>query len=214
MNDHDGEHGESHDFDCTEPTTLDEDSDEAGYDLKAPPPTVLQGDVEGLSKQFFSFEHLDVILGDPDLKRRLSKFLHRYYPHLASTLERFLEIRKANAAIEYANVVAERMTPPYQVLKEKPLVAANLDESFSAVSHITTAELVDEALPAYLTHQLVTTVTDCLVKDITGNNIPLMQDLIPNLAEVYCVTDPNMADNPIVYASEGMLTLLVWVETD
>ncbi|KAI7042315.1 hypothetical protein KC352_g46504, partial [Hortaea werneckii] len=29
-----------------------------------------------------------------------------------------------------------------------------------------------------------------------------MRELIPSLAEVYCVTDPSLPDNPIVYASE------------
>ena len=67
-------------------------------------------------------------------------------------------------------------------------------------------ELVDDALPAYITHRLVTVVTDSLVKEITGNNAPIMRELIPSLAEVYCITDPSIPDNPIVYASEGTFT--------
>jgi hypothetical protein len=64
-------------------------------------------------------------------------------------------------------------------------------------------ELVDDALPAYLTHRLVQIVTDSLVKEITGNIAPVLRDLIPSLAEVYCISDPSLPDNPIVYASEG-----------
>jgi hypothetical protein len=30
-----------------------------------------------------------------------------------------------------------------------------------------------------------------------------MRELIPSLAEVYCISDPSLPDNPIVYASEG-----------
>ena len=64
--------------------------------------------------------------------------------------------------------------------------------------------LLEDALPAYVTHRLTQLVTESLVKEITGNNAPIMRELIPSLAEVYCITDPSLPDNPIVYASEGM----------
>nr|POE47551.1 phototropin-2 [Quercus suber] len=190
-------------YDATEPTTADEDSDEVGYDLKAPPPTVAHADVGRLSLQFFSVEHLDLILADHELKAGLSRFLAKYRPQHVQTLERHLEARKAEMAIDYANSLAEKMSTSVALENHKFLVAADVHETFTAVSRATTEELVGEALPAYLTHRLVSLVTDSLVKEITGNNVPVMKDLIPSLAEVYCVTDPNMPDNPIVYASEG-----------
>lgn len=66
----------------------------------------------------------------------------------------------------------------------------------------TVEELVNDALPAYATSRLVSLVTESLVKEITGQNTPLMREMIPSLAEVYCVSDPSLPDNPIVYASE------------
>lgn len=44
---------------------------------------------------------------------------------------------------------------------------------------------------------------DCVSKDITGQAIPVVRDLVGNLAEVFCLTDPSVHDNPIIFASEG-----------
>lgn len=40
-----------------------------------------------------------------------------------------------------------------------------------------------------------------------GQNTPIMREMIPSLAEVYCITDPSLPDNPIVYASQGVYIL-------
>jgi hypothetical protein len=58
-------------------------------------------------------------------------------------------------------------------------------------------------LQAFVTFTLVGTVVDLVAKDITDNSAPVMQDLVDNLAEVFCLTDPSVHDNPIIYASEG-----------
>lgn len=50
--------------------------------------------------------------------------------------------------------------------------------------------------------------TDCVSKDITGQAIPVVQDLVGNLAEVFCLTDPSVHDNPIIFASEGKFDLI------
>ena len=64
-------------------------------------------------------------------------------------------------------------------------------------------ELVAEALPIYITYRMVILVTECLVKDVTRTNSPFMRELVEGLAEVYCMSDPNQPDNPLVFASEG-----------
>ncbi len=189
-----------HDHD-TEPTTaLGSGSDEPSYDLKPPAPSISHDNIEALSERFFSLDHLDVILRDHNLAARFTRFLNQYRPQHAQALTRYRETKKAMAAVEYANAIAEQILaapghPPY--------VAATLDEQFEVRSSEIAEDLVDDALPAYITHRLVTLVTDTLVKEITGNNAPIMRELIPSLAEVYCVTDPSLRDNPIVYASEG-----------
>lgn len=53
------------------------------------------------------------------------------------------------------------------------------------------------------------TVTDCVARDITGDTVPAIADLVGSLADVYCLTDPSRKDNPIIYASEGD-----WNQTD
>ncbi|TKA69048.1 hypothetical protein B0A55_08719 [Friedmanniomyces simplex] len=184
----------------TEPTTaLGSGSDEASYDLKPPAPSISHDNIEALSERFFSLDHLDLILRDHNLAARFTRFLNQYRPQHAQALTRYLETKKAIAAVEYANALAEQIpTAP----GHPPYIAATLDDRFEARSSEIVEDLVDDALPAYITHRLVTLVTDTLVKEITGNNAPIMRELIPSLAEVYCVTDPSLRDNPIVYASE------------
>ena len=102
--------------------------------------------------------------------------------------------------MEYANAILEK--GPNES-SQKPLIAATFNESFVAKSRQTAEALLEEALPAYLTNRLVSLVTETMVKDIIGNNAPVMKELVPNLAEVYCMSDPSLEDTPIVYASEG-----------
>lgn len=201
------EEQEQHDETHTEPTTaLDsgrDSEDQDSYNLKPPlPPTIQQNQngLESLATRFFSAEHLDVILQDHSLALRFTRFLDQYRPQHTDTLKQYAQARKAIAAVEYANAIARQLHP---LSGHKPLGAATLDQQFEARSKQTVEALVEEALPAYLTHRLVSLVTDTLVKEITGNSAPIMTELIPSLAEVYCISDPSMPDNPIVYASEG-----------
>ena len=189
------------DRDETPPTTVNlpaSGPDEPSYDLKPPPPSISHGNVEALSERFFSVDHLDVILRDRITAARLQRFLAQCRPQHVPTLQRYMDTRKAITAVEYANALAEQIPAE----PGRPYVAAVLDHRFEAKSAETVEQLVEEALPAYITHRLVTVVTDSLVKEITGNGAPVMRQLIPALAEVYCVTDPSLPDNPIVYASE------------
>ncbi|KAK3071748.1 hypothetical protein LTR53_008076 [Teratosphaeriaceae sp. CCFEE 6253] len=184
----------------TEPTTaLGSGEDEPSYDLKPPAPSLSHDNIETLSERLFSVDHLDVILRDHNLAARFRRFLNQYRSSHVQALDRYLDTKKAITAIEYANAIAEQIptTPGHP-----PYLAATLDDRFEAKSGEIVEDLVDEALPAYITHRLVALVTDTLVKEITGNNAPIMRELIPSLAEVYCVTDPSLPDNPIVYASE------------
>ncbi|KAK5115927.1 hypothetical protein LTR62_000383 [Meristemomyces frigidus] len=172
--------------------------DEPSYDLKPPAPAVSHDNVEALAVRLFSTDHLDAMLRDHHLAARFARFLTLYRPQQVEVLAKYLETRKAVAAIEYANALAESLQPD----GSRPYVPAVLDPRFAARSEETAADLIEEALPAFITHRLTLTVTDTLVKEITGNSAPVMRELIPSLAEVYCVTDPSLPDNPIVYASE------------
>ena len=183
----------------TEPTS--QGSDEAGsYDLKPPPPAVNHDNIEALAGRLYSADHLDIILRDQNAGPRFMRFLDEFKPQHATTLKHYLETKKAITAIEYANAIANQVPISEG---ESPHIAATLDEGFNAKSKQIVEDLVDEALPAYVTYRLVSQVTDTMVKEITGNSTPLMKEMIPYLAEVYCISDPSLPDNPLVYASEG-----------
>lgn len=201
------------DEDVTEPTTelgsnpetdlatgLKTSEDETdSYNLKPPPSTTTHDNIEALTLRFFSVDHLDSILRDYSLASRFARFLEQYRPQHAETLQQYAELKKAIAAVEYANAIARQVKSRGA---SPQLRAAKLDEHFESMSKKIVEDLVEEALPAYLTYRLVSLVTDTLVKEITGNSAPLLTELIPSLAEVYCITDPSLPDNPIVYASE------------
>lgn len=174
-------------------------ADEAGsYDLKPPPPKNAHANVEDLSIRFFSAAHLNVILRDQKYSRRFLSFLQQYKPQLIPHLNEYLNSQKAIAAVEYANAVTESLSGG-----KGDSTAVVLDDTLHQRAQGTVDELVGEALPAFISHRLVQIVTDTLVKEVTGQGTPLMREMIPSLAEVYCVSDPSLPDNPIVYASEG-----------
>ncbi|KEQ72272.1 hypothetical protein M436DRAFT_49208 [Aureobasidium namibiae CBS 147.97] len=156
--------------------------------------------MEHLAMRFFSVDHLNIILRDYQSSARFHRFLTQYRPYTLPSLESYVDTQKAVAAIEYANSLADNLP---SLTGDIPRPAAVMEKRFEERSRLVVQELVDDALPAYLTHRLVTIVTDSLVKEITGNIAPILRDLIPSLAEVYCISDPSLPDNPIVYASEA-----------
>lgn len=194
---------EAHEDYTTQPTTAPNSGsgdEREHYDLKPPPPSVSRSNMEALSMRFFSVDHLNIILRDYQLYSRFNRFLTQYKPYTLPALESYVDTQKAVAAIEYANSLADNLP---SLTGDIPRPAATLEESFQERSQLVVQELIDDALPGYITHRLVQIVTDSLVKEITGQNAPIMREMLPSLAEVYCITDPGIPDNPIVYASEG-----------
>ncbi|KUJ12263.1 uncharacterized protein LY89DRAFT_623352 [Mollisia scopiformis] len=155
-------------------------------------------------KRLMSAEHLHFILADHTLFYRFSSFLNRYRSHLVPTLIRYLEMRKAMKAIEYANSIVRTIRWPSHTdfCKFTRVQAASADVRFEDYAAREMLLLCTEALPAFITHTLIGVVADCVGRDITGQGIPVVQDLIGNLAEVFCLTDPSVHDNPIIFASE------------
>lgn len=177
-------------------------SDDApgSYDLKAPPPGNILENIEYLSERLFSADHIKYILRDPSFANRFISFLTKYRPESRHYVEQYTNVQKAISAVQYANAIAESLGGP-------GATAAQPDEDFELITRRSVQDLIDNALPGYITHRLVQIVTEILVKEITGQNTPIMRELVNGLAEVYCLTDPALPDNPIVYASEGMLDL-------
>ena len=180
--------------------TMAPEFEPAEYDLKPPPPSVSHNNMETLAERFFSNDHLNLILRDPSLHARFASFVTRFKPECLPSLKTYIEHQKVVVAVEYANAVAARIRPPHH--------AAVLGQDFEAHTSNMIEDLLSDALPSALTHQLVRLVCETLVKEITQTNAPIMREMIPSLAEVYCVTDPSNPDNPIVYASEGNWMIL------
>jgi PAS domain S-box-containing protein len=174
----------------------------AQFDLKPPPPSVSAANGENLHDRLYSADHLNVILRDPNLNARFAHFIQNHRSYLVPVLSRYIEVQKAKSAIDYANAVAEQI-PPLGSDSAPSTPAAFLDSKFESRSRRAEEKLISDALPGYITRRLVQLVTECLVKEITGNNAPIMQEMVHGLAEVYCMTDPSLPDNPIVYSSAG-----------
>lgn len=149
--------------------------------------------MEDLAERLFGVDHLKLILQSPIYFPRFQNFLARYRPSLAQSLKGYLDVQKALSATKYANAVAESLWPG--------LVAATTDEEFARKLETTFTQLIQEALPGFVTHRMTQLVTEILVKEITGQAVPMMNNLVNGLAEVYCLTDPRIPDNPIIYAS-------------
>ncbi|KAL9604551.1 MAG: hypothetical protein Q9219_000516 [cf. Caloplaca sp. 3 TL-2023] len=177
--------------------------DEHNFDLKPPPPKKRTRFLETYSEQIFSEAHLRTILRDSGFFLRFTAFLNRYKPHIAPVLIQYLETQKAINAIEYANALAETLKPiPGEPSTEMLCAAATVDSRFELRSRRAMETLVYEALPAYITQCFTKVVTEWMVREITGTTVPAMRELVGGLAEVFCLSDPSIRDNPIVYASE------------
>jgi hypothetical protein len=178
--------------------------EKSNFDLKPPPPNRVTNTLDGLSDLLFSEGHLRIVLQDPVLFARFTAFLNRYKPHTAPTLIRYLDTQKAIKAVEYANAVAETIPSiPDDSQSMVPCAAALVDARFKERCRKSFEILVADVLPAFITNSLVKIVTESMIKEITGAQTPIMRDLLGGLAEVFCLTDPSLKDNPIVYASEG-----------
>ena len=171
------------------------------FDLKPPPPNSKVKNIDTLSESLFSGDHLRVILKDPSFFLRFTAFLNRYRPNSAPILVRYLEAQKAMKAVEYANALADTIRPTAGE-HSSPCPAASIDPRFEARSNRSFETLVNEALPAYITNCLTKVVTESMVREITGQGMPVMRELVGGLAEVFCLADPSVKDCPIVYASE------------
>ncbi|KAI4287917.1 MAG: hypothetical protein L6R35_002817, partial [Caloplaca aegaea] len=180
-----------------------EPDDVHDFDLKPPPPRKLVKSLETYAEHLFSESHLRTILRDPAFFLRFTAFLNRYKPHSAPILLRYLEAQKAIKAVEYANSLAETLRAiPGDSSSQIPCAAATIDPRFESRVRRATETLVHEALPAYITQCFTRIVTESMVREITGTTMPVMRELVGGLAEVFCLSDPSVRDNPIVYASE------------
>jgi hypothetical protein len=196
-------------FDQLEPLN-EEDIDPGSFDLVAPPEAkVKQYSLETRSEQLFSTEHLQVIFSDPSLLLRFAAFLSHFRTSSIPVLIYYLDAMKALKAISYFNATAEALEPilgfDFTTTTAKPTVNAELEQKSRQAFNA----MVREDLPAYITHAYTQTVSLSIQRRITGTLPSHLREASEGLAEVFCLTDPSRPDNPIVFASEGMLIVYV-----
>lgn len=180
-------------------------SEAADFDLAPPAPRPRSLSIEDICELLWSEGHLNFLLHNPSQLARFTAFLHKYRPDDHPLLEQYIETQKAIKAVEYANALAYGLKPrgtgdgaPVEATER----AAELDPTFKRVRDAAFDALVHAALPTYVTYNLVKVVSECLTNEITGRSTPVMNDLVGGLSEVFCLSDPNQEDNPIIYASE------------
>jgi hypothetical protein len=156
-----------------------------------------------MSEQLFSREHLKAIFSDTPSLLRFTSFLSAARPKSVPTLIYYLDALKALRAINYANAVAEALEPidklPFTDNPARPTVNAVLEEKANLAFDV----LVRDDLPAFVTHIFTQVASVSISKRVTGNLPPMLREASEGLAEVFCLTDPSRADNPIIFASEG-----------
>lgn len=187
-------------------------SDALDFDLRPPPPRPKPPSIESLSEALFSAGHLHALLRHPQYLTQFTTFVGKYRPHYHAVILRYLETQKAIKAVEYANAIAESIEYPTgdehgQTPESRPSTAATLESAFAEAHSSSFQVLLNSALPMYITYKLVKMATECLVNEIAGRRTPMMTDLVGGLSEVFCLTDPNQDDNPIIYASEEFYRL-------
>ncbi|KAI4161414.1 MAG: hypothetical protein L6R39_000086 [Caloplaca ligustica] len=173
------------------------------FDLVAPPEEPHQPfSLETRTEQLFSREHLQVVFSNPTLLLRFTAFLSTHRPASVPLLIYYLDALKALRAIKYSNAVAEALSPirghafttsPVQATTN-PVLEDRAAQAFDA--------LVEDDLPAYITHMYIQVVSLSISQRITGTLAPHLREASEGLAECFVVTDVTRPDNPIVFASE------------
>ncbi len=188
----------------------DDDLDPGSFDLVAPAQGgSRQYSLETRSEQLFSAEHLKIIFEDPSLLLRFTSFLSNHKPSSVPVLVYYLDALKALKAIYYSNAVLEALgTIPgcdFTTNVPYPTINKSLEEKAEQAFQ----SMVQNDLPAYVTHVYTQTVSLSITRRIIGTLPSHLREASEGLAEVFCLTDPSRPDNPIVFVSEGILPRLI-----
>ena len=183
------------------------EEDIQSYDLRPPPaPKRYSVGVENTVDLLYGEPHLQSILKDKKLRSEFVTFIAQRMQSQMVHMIRLAENEKAVAAITYANAIAQAQRP--MTGSQQPAVAAVISEQFQQDGQRTFGMLLAEALPAYIAHVLTNEVMRYMEKQIPRMRTSNMdQQPVKGISEVFCLTDPNMKDHPIIYASKEFFRL-------
>ena len=197
----------SEDLHQLEPITED---DPRSFDLVNPDETPREDySLETSSQALFSKAHLQVIFSDPSLLLQFTTFLGTHRPRSVPILVHYLDSLKSLRAIHYANAICEGLDSVEGLEFTQSPIKPTLNHALETRANAAFDILARDELPAFITHQYIQIVSASIVARITGSLSPHLREASEGLAEVFCLTDPSRKDNPIVFASEGMVSLLV-----
>ena len=159
--------------------------------------------LEQRSELLFSRRHLELILADPQLSSRFTSFLRTYRPDSVPILVYLLDAVKALKAIKYAEAIISGLepVPGYDFTTET--TGATMSWVIDDKAERALDVLVKDDLPAFIAYVYVRTVDQALVNRVTRRDELDSRNFADGLAEVFVLSDPAQADNPIVFASEG-----------
>jgi hypothetical protein len=179
------------------------EDDPKSFELVAPPTSESRGfSVEKRADDMFSRGHLEEIFEDVSSMLRFIQFLSDHRPNSIPLLTYYLDALKALKAIKYANALAEGLLPINGLEFTNARVDRTLNASLEKRALVAFDALVNEDLPAYISHVFVQEVSLSLKQRVTGSMPIHLREASNGLAEVFCLTDPSREDNPIVFASE------------
>jgi hypothetical protein len=193
--------GPGYELGALEPVPED---DPTSYDLIAPP-TEQRGpsySLESRGEELFSTEHLRAIFDDPASLLKFTSFLGTHRPESVPILIYYLDALKALRAIKYSNAVSEALDPLEGHSFTEHTPAPTRNPLLEDKARLAFQAMVDEDLPAFVTHTWIAVVSASIHRRITGTLPPHLREASEGLAEVFCLSDPSRPDNPIVFASE------------
>ncbi|KAI1205976.1 uncharacterized protein F4807DRAFT_441217 [Annulohypoxylon truncatum] len=187
---------------------LGEDIDPSSFSLVSPcSGGVSRYSLETRSKALFSKTHLQAIFDDPLLLQRFKDFLYAFRPKSVPLLIYYLDASKALKAINYANAISRSLTSIQGLEFTQEAVPSVTNESLLGKANSAFETLVNDHLPAYITHTWIQMVGMVVKRRVTNTLPEHLRDLSDGLAEVFCLTDPSRPDNPILFASKGFHTM-------
>lgn len=175
------------------------------YDLVAPYQNG-EAPLHSLEKQaelMFSKTHMLAILSNPRHLFKFREFLNAERPGSMPVLMYYLSACKALKVIEYANAVAQLLMPLSEIESSDEHIPNARNPKLEQQAQNALHALVIDELPAFITSNCISLVSNVIEEKIKGTLPPKFQGTADALAEVFCLTDPSRPDNPIIFASEG-----------
>jgi hypothetical protein len=146
-------------------------------------------------------DHLRRILKQDDLLFNFNSFLLSYRPADVAVLQYYLSALRALDLISAANALITTLPSSYDYgfdaayvpIVSNPILERKVEQAFAVLQY--------ESLPAYVAYGFHMTNAS-LHRKVTGALGAGSSAQSDSLAQMFCVTDPEQIDNPIIFASK------------